>query len=380
MESTAGPLQPTIEDAIVSAAEEKIFVASQWRLMWIHFKRHKLGIIGSAIVILLYLMALLHGFIAPYEKLERSEYVYMPPQRIVFSDGNGFSLRPHVYGINAELDSATFSRTFEEDRSILYPISFLTRGSEYSFLGLFDWDVHLFGVSEGGYISLLGTDNLGRDVFSRILYGAAISLSIGLMGVLSSFVLGAILGGVSGFYGGATDAVIQRIIVFLISMPTLPLWMALSAAVPTDWPALRVYFAITLILSLRGWTGLARVVRGKLLELREEDFVMAARLAGSSDWRIITRHLLPAFMSYLIVSMTLSIPNMIMGETALSFIGLGLRPPVVSWGVLLQQAQNVRTVALHPWLMIPGLFVIITVLSFNFMGDGLRDAADPYKV
>jgi peptide/nickel transport system permease protein len=216
-------------------------------------------------------------------------------------------------------------------------------------------------------------------MFSRVLYGSSISLSIGLLGVIMSFSLGAILGGVSGFYGGVVDVVIQRVIELLISIPTIPLWMALSAAVPQTWTALQVYFAITIILSLSGWAGLARVVRGKLLELREEDFVMAAKLSGASDWRIITRHLLPSFMSFLIVNMTLAIPGMILGETALSFLGLGLRAPVVSWGVLLQKAQNVRAVSQYPWLMLPGIFVVITVLAFNFMGDGLRDAADPYK-
>lgn len=358
----------------------RIFVASQWRLMWLHFKKHRLALIGGGVIFLFYFIAAFHGFLAPYEKLERSDYIYMPPQRIVFSDGDGFSLRPHVYGMTTEADPETFTRKFAVDESVLYPVKFFTHGSEYRFLGLFEADLHLFGVPEGGIIFLLGTDKLGRDQFSRILYGSSISLSIGLLGVISSFILGIILGGISAFYGGVSDMIIQRIIEFLISMPTIPLWMALSAAVPTDWPPVRIYFAITLILSLHGWCGLARVVRGKLLEVREEDFVMAARIAGSSDWRIITQHLLPSFLSYLIVSMTLSIPGMIMGETALSFLGLGLQPPVVSWGVLLQHAQNVRTVASHPWLMWPAAFVVAVVLSFNFMGDGLRDAADPYKL
>jgi peptide/nickel transport system permease protein len=273
----------------------------------------------------------------------------------------------------------TFAREYEPDKSVVYPVKFFVRGTEYSFLGLFDTDIHLFGVAEGGTLFLLGTDKLGRDLFSRILYGSAISLSIGLLGVITSFVLGAILGGVSGFYGGAIDMIIQRIIVFLTSIPTIPLWMALSAAVPIDWPPLQIYFAITLILSLRGWCGLARVVRGKLLEVREEDFVMAARLAGASDWRIINRHMLPSMMSYLIVNMTLAIPRMILGETSLSFLGLGLAPPVVSWGVLLKAAQNLRTVSSNPWLLLPGAFVVVTVLALNFVGDGLRDAADPYR-
>ncbi|MBA7549744.1 Dipeptide transport system permease protein DppC [subsurface metagenome] len=226
---------------------------------------------------------------------------------------------------------------------------------------------------------LFGTDKLGRDLFSRNIYAARISLSIGLVGVVFSFVLGCILGGISGYYGGAADMIIQRIIEFLLCIPTIPLWMGLSAALPPEWSPIKVYFGITIILAIRGWCGLARVVRGKLLELREEDFAMAAKIAGATDGRVITRHLLPSFLSYLIVNLTLAIPWMILGETSLSFLGLGLRPPVVSWGVLLKQAQNFRTVALHPWLLIPGLFVIITVLTFNFLGDGLRDAADPYK-
>ena len=379
METTAHVSQAPAAETAEAREEERIFVASQWKLMWLHFKRHKLAVIGSSVVIILYLMAIFHGFLAPYGKLERSKYIYMPPQGLVFSDGDGFSLRPHVYGIISKSNPDTFAREYEVDKSAIYPIKFFVHGTKHSFLGLFKTDLHLFGVPGDGDIFLLGTDKLGRGLFSRILYGASISLSIGFLGVISSFVLGGILGGISGYYGGVMDMVIQRVIVFLTSMPTIPLWMALSAAVPTDWPALQVYFAITLILSLLGWCGLARVVRGKLLELRGEDFVMASRIAGSSDWWIITRHLLPSFMSYLVVSMTLAIPNMILGETALSFLGLGLRPPVVSWGVLLEQAQNIRTVSSNPWLLIPGLFVIVTVLSFNFMGDGLRDAADPYK-
>jgi len=239
-------------------------------------------------------------------------------------------------------------------------------------------DIHLFGVKKEE-IFLFGTDNLGRDLFSRNIYAARISLSIGLVGVALSFLLGCILGGLSGYYGGTTDMIVQRGVEFLISIPTIPLWMGLSAALPAQWSPIKVYFGITIILSIVGWCGLARVVRGKLLELREEDFTMAAKIAGTSDRGIIVRHLLPSFLSYLIVSVTLAVPRMILGETALSFLGLGLRAPVVSWGVLLKNAQNFRSVALHPWLLIPGLFVIIVVLSFNFLGDGLRDAADPYK-
>jgi peptide/nickel transport system permease protein len=346
--------------------------------MWMKFIKHKLAIIGSVIVVLLYISVLFHGFIAPYEKQDRSSFIHFKPQKIRFFEG-GRPSWPFVYGIVSKSDPKTFTRVYTEDTSVMYPLQFFVRGSKHEFLGLFESDLHLFGVPEPGTIFLMGTDELGRDVFSRILYGGAISLSIGLMGVLASFILGAVLGGISGYYGGIVDTIIQRVIEFLLSMPTIPLWMALSVAVPIDWPATKVYFAITLILSLRGWCGLARVVRGKLLELREEDFVMAAKLQGANDLRVIIRHMLPSFLSYLIVDMTLAIPGMILGETALSFLGLGLRPPVVSWGVLLQQATNVRTVATYPWLMWPAVFVILTVLGFNFMGDGLRDAADPYK-
>jgi len=345
---------------------DQVFVASQWQLMWMKFVKHKLAIIGSIIVISLYTIVLFHGFVAPYEKQDRFKLIHFKPQKVHLFR-NGKLSWPFVYGVTSKSDPKTYTRAYVEDKSLAYPINLFVRGSKYKLFGLFDTDVHLLGVPEGGVIFVMGTDELGRDLFSRILYGGAISLSIGLMGVLASFILGAILGGISGYYGGIMDMIIQRVIEFLLSMPTIPLWMALSVAVPIDWPPTKVYFAITLILSLRGWCGLARVVRGKLLELREEDFVMAAKLAGANDVRIITRHMLPSFLSYLIVDMTLAIPGMILGETALSFLGLGLRPPVVSWGVLLQQATNVRTVA------------SFTVLGFNFMGDGLRDAADPYK-
>ena len=357
---------------------DRIFVASQWQLMRMKFVKHKLALIGTVLVLGMYLAVLLHGFVAPYDKLTRSPFIHFRPQRIHFLDDGRLSW-PFVYGITSVSDPATYTRAYVEDESVIYPINFFARGTPHKLFGLIRTNVHLFGVAEGGHIFLMGTDELGRDVFSRILYGGAISLSIGLLGVFASFILGAILGGISGFYGGIIDTVIQRVIEFLLSMPTIPLWMALSVAVPIDWPATRVYFAITLILSLRGWCGLARVVRGKLLELREEDFVMAAKLQGANDSRIISRHMLPSFLSYLIVDMTLAIPGMILGETALSFLGLGLRPPVVSWGVMLQQATNVRVVSSYPWLMWPAVFVILTVLGFNFMGDGLRDAADPYK-
>ena len=261
----------------------------------------------------------------------------------------------------------------------MFPIRFFVRGAEYRLLGVFATAIHFMGVDAPGTLFLFGTDDLGRDMFSRTLYGARISLTIGLVGVLASFVFGCLLGGISGYFGGAADMLIQRIIEFFGSIPTLPLWMALAAAVPAAWPPVRIYFMITVILSIFGWTGLARVVRGKMLQLREEDYVLSAKISNVGEMRIIGAHLLPGFMSYLIVHLTLAVPYMILGETALSFIGVGLRPPAVSWGVLLQQAQNIRTVALNPWLLIPAMFVVITVLCYNFLGDGLRDAADPYK-
>jgi len=361
------------------SAEVRYYTASQWQLMWRKFLKHKLAIFGGVILAVFYFVAIFCEFFSTYDIYKRyKKYQYCPPQRIHFFDGKEFCLRPFVYGIKETVDPETWRKIYTEDKSKKHSIYFFVRGDKYKMWNLFETNVHLLGVKDGT-IFLFGTDKLGRDLFSRILYAARISLSIGLVGVALSFVLGCILGGISGYFGGAADMIIQRVIEFLISIPTIPLWMALTAALPPHWSPIKVYFGITIILSLIGWTGLARVVRGKLISLREEDFCMAAKIAGATDTRIITRHLLPSFLSYLIVNLTLAVPNMILGETALSFLGIGLRPPVVSWGVLLQQAQNARTVTLHPWLLIPGLFVIITVLAFNFLGDGLRDAADPYK-
>lgn len=366
-------LSPTLDEA----AKERLFVASQWRLMWLKFKRHRLAMAGALVVLGLYLLAAFNGFLAPYNPTERSPYPYAPPNRIRFFDEGRF--RPFVYALKTQNDPRTMTRTYVPDTTKKIPVRFFARGPRYEILGLIPASVHLFQADKGGHVFLFGTDKLGRDVFSRTLNGATVSLSIGLVGVLVSFALGAVIGGFSGYYGGTFDTITQRLIEFLIAIPTIPLWMALSAAIPASWSALQVYFAITLILSLEGWTGMARVVRGKLLQLREEDFVLDAQLGGAGDWRIVIVHMLPAFASFLIVHLTLAIPAMILGETALSFLGLGLRPPVVSWGVLIQDAQNVRSVLLYPWLLMPGFFVILTVLAFNFFGDGLRDAADPYK-
>jgi len=361
------------------SAEEKYYLASQWQLMWRKFKKHKLAIAGGIILIIFYIVTIFCEFFATQDIYKRNtKYIYCSPRRIHFFDEEGFHLRPFVYEIKTKIDTETFRRTYTENKTKKYPIYFFIHGDKYKLWNLLETDIHLFGVKEGT-LFLFGTDELGRDLFSRNIHAARISLSIGLVGVTLSFILGCILGGISGFYGGATDMIIQRVIEFLISIPAIPLWMALAAALPEEWSPIRVYFSITIILSVVGWCGLARVVRGKLLELREEDFIMAAKIAGATDGRIITRHLLPSFLSYLIVNITLAIPGMILGETALSFLGLGIRPPAVSWGALLRDAQNVRTVALHPWLLIPGIFVIVTVLVFNFLGDGLRDAADPYK-
>lgn len=377
-----GPLRrrnatPTGEAREPVAAEHDLSQASQWRLMWLKFKRHKLALIGMFGIAGLYLMMALNGFLSPYTSEQRMQYTYAPPNGLhFFRDG---SFNPYVYGLTLKADPQTMTRSVAQDRSQTFGVDFFADGPEYELLGFIPTTIHLIQPEEGGFLYFFGTDSLGRDIFSRTLSGATISLSIGLVGVAISFVLGAIIGGFSGFYGGGFDTVTQRLIEFLIVIPTIPLWLALSAAIPANWGPLQVYFAITIILSISGWTGIARVVRGKLLQVREEDFVLDAQLAGASDWRIVVVHMLPSFTSYLIVQLTLAVPAMILAETALSFLGLGLRPPIVSWGVLIQDAQNVQSILLYPWLLIPGAFVVITVLCFSFFGDGLRDAADPYK-
>ena len=362
-----------------SAEDEAYYLASSWQLMRRKFLKHKLAIVGGLILVIFYVVGpVLAGFFATTDSfLRHRSFVFAPPQAIrVWHEGR--PRLPFVYGLDPSRDPETLRRLYAINKTLVYPIQFFVRGTEYKLLGLFKTDRHFMGVAEGTMF-LFGTDELGRDMYSRTVRGARVSLTIGLFGVTISFVLGLLLGGISGYFGGAPDMLIQRIIEFLISIPSIPLWMTLAAAVPVAWPPLRTYFMITVILSIVGWTGLARVVRGKLLQLREEDYVMAARVYGASDRRIIGRHLLPGFMSYLVVHLTLAVPGMILGETALSFIGVGLRAPVISWGVQLQQAQNVRTIALHPWLLLPALFVVITVLCYNFLGDGLRDAADPFK-
>jgi peptide/nickel transport system permease protein len=363
--------------------EERIAVATPGQLMWWKFRKHKMAVISGIFLILLYLVAIFCEFVAPYLPEDTFiRYKLAPPTKIHLFDSQGNLRTPFVYQIIRDRDPETLQNLYTENPEVIYPIKFLIRGSQYKLWGKWESDWHLFGLGvphEEQGIMLFGADRLGRDLFTRVVYGARISLSIGLIGVFMSLTFGIIIGGISGYYGGAIDTFIQRTIEFIRSIPQIPLWMALSAALPATWPVIRIYFGITIILSLVSWTGLARVVRGRFLALREEDFVMAARLVGSNESRIILIHMVPSFLSYIIASLTLSIPGMILSETGLSFIGLGLRAPAISWGVLLQEAQNVASIALAPWVFWPAAAVVAAVLAFNFLGDGLRDAADPYQ-
>ncbi len=364
---------------IVPVPDERHFSATPRRLMWWKFRKHKVAVVALFTIILMYIMAFLAEPISPYSpEIRHIRYLYAPPQKIHFIYDGSFHLWPAVHPIRFLVDSATLREVYYEDTTKSYPLQLLHRGEHYKVWGMIGTTIHLFGVESGATIFLLGTDSMGRDLLSRIIYGARISLSIGFIGVFLSFILGVILGGISGYFGGIPDLIIQRIIEVLRSIPSIPLWMGLSAALPLAWSPLKIYFGITIILSFLGWTGTARAVRGKLLALREEDFAMAAYLAGASSSRIIRKHLLPSFLSHIIVTITLHIPGMILGETALSYLGLGLRPPAISWGVLLKECQNIQDVAHHPWLLLPVLFLMLVILSFNFIGDGLRDAADPY--
>ena len=363
--------------------EEEFTVASQWQLMWWRFRKHKPAVISGIVLAFFYLLFPLAEFLGTGDPARISEsYHLLRPQPIRFFDGGSF--RPHVNGLESYRDPTTFQRKYDLLEDVKIDVGFFTKGFEYKFLGFIDTDRHLLGFTDPAVyeerpsIFLLGSDDVGRDSWSRLMLSNRVSLSIGLLGVAISFIFGVVMGGISGYYGGWVDTLIQRIIEVMGAIPTLPLGMGLSAAVRQHWTVLQVYLAITVILSIFGWTGMARTVRGKFLALREEDYVMAARIAGASESRIMFRHMLPGFYSHLIANMSLAIPGMIIGETSLSFLGLGLRPPAVSYGIMLIQAQNPTVVALYPWLMFVAIPVIVVILAFNFLGDGLRDAADPY--
>lgn len=356
-----------------------LYVAPQWKLVWWKFREHKLALVSGWVMVLIYLVAIFAEPLAPYRTdTYQAKFTYAPPMPVHFFH-EGKLVRPYVFALTQEIDQEALRRVFTEDRETRIPLGLFVRGEPYKLWGLWETDIHVFGpLDQEQIVRFLGGDSLGHCLLSGIIYGTRISLSIGLVGVAISFALGILLGGISGYYGGTIDDLIQRAIEFLRSIPSIPLWMGLAAAIPHNWSTLQLYFGITILLSLIGWTGLARVVRGRFLALREEDFVICARLDGASELRVIVRHMVPSFTSHMIASITLSIPGMIFSETALSFLGLGLQRPVVSWGVLLQEAQNIRAVATAPWLLTPAFMVILTVLALNFLGDGLRDAADPY--
>lgn len=361
-------------------AADRISVATQWQLMWWRFRKHRMAMIAAIVIFLFYLVVIFADFLAYTDPTkDNANLLLLTPQPIHWYDGDKFS--PHVFAVTGKRDPKTFKKVYKPDPKQKVPVKFFAEGYEYNILGFIPANRHWIGV-EGAKVEeslfLLGTDNLGRDVFSRLMVATRLSLTIGLAGVALSLFLGIFLGGISGLYGGVVDNIIQRFIEIVRSVPTIPLWMALAAAVPSDWPIERVYFVIVLILGIIGWTTLARVVRGRFLSLRNEDFVTAADLAGASQIRIIFRHMVPSFLSHIIAATSLALPAMIIAETSLSFLGLGLRPPAISWGVLLKDAQNIQAVALSPWLLLPAIPVILAVLAFNFLGDGLRDAADPY--
>ena len=359
--------------------QSKVYQASQLRLMWWKFRRHRLAVVSGIFLAVLYFGILICEFLAPYNLHTRNmDYIYSPPQRVHLFH-NGQFVGPFVYGRQMTLDMDTLKRNYTDKQDDVQRIRFFCKGDSYRFWGLIAGDRHFVCPAENGQLFLAGTDRLGRDVLSRIIYGARISLTIGLVGISFSFLLGIVIGGLAGYHGGIFDLIVQRIIEVLQSIPSIPLWLALAAIMPITWSPILIYFGITVILGLLDWTGLARAVRSKLLSLREEDYVLAAQLMGANSSRIIGRHLIPGFMSHLIATATISIPGMILGETALSFLGLGLRAPITSWGILLTEARSVNVIAFYPWLLLPMLPVILVIMAFNFLGDGLRDAADPYK-
>jgi peptide/nickel transport system permease protein len=375
---SSAPFDP-LSVARLTPEQEKAALASQWRLMWFKFRRHKLAVWCGVFLLATYVVAMLCEVFAPYGGQTRNtSFVRAPPQGIHLFHG-GSLVGPFVYPYRQKLDVETLRRNYEIDTTAAQPIRFFCRGESYDFWGLFEASFHLICPPRDGSLFLMGTDRLGRDIFSRVLYGARVSLTIGALGVAVSFILGMIIGGLAGYYGGLFDIVTQRIIEVVQSIPHIPLWMALAATMPATWSPLVVYFGVTIIFGLMNWTTLARAVRSKLLSLREEDYVMAAQLMGARTPRIVGRHLIPGFMSHIIAKATVAIPSTILGETALSFLGLGLRPPITSWGVMLNEAQNISVVALYPWLMLPVAPVVLVILAFNFLGDGLRDAADPYR-
>jgi len=365
-------------EELTAREEEARYGLSQWQLIWRRFLCSRTAVAGGLVIIALYLSALCANFLAPYDLEQRFiGYLYSPPQAPRFDFQTGI----YVLGLERHFDLETLSTTYTIDASKKMPVRLFIHGQPYKFMGLLETDLHLYGIDQQGFgVFLLGTDRQGRDMLSRILIGSQMSLTIGLVGVLLSLVFGSVLGVASGYYGGWIDEIMQRLIEVIRSFPSIPLWMALTAALPQNWPPEHVYFAITLILSFIGWTWLARQLRGKVLALREEEFVLAAQMAGASDARVILKHLIPATLGHIIVVSTLAMPGMILAESALSFLNIGLRPPLTSWGVLLQEAQSLEALRHFPWLLLPAAFISITVLAFNFLGDGLRDASDPYSV